>query len=166
MLRPGFIRGCMFAGAVGLGLFGVRGDTGAADTVCIAFGDIATVETLNFLTAIERAKEAGLDVETTFFKSEDIAAQAVVSGQADIGVGTAYVLMQKVRAPIRMFFQMSTLQFYPVVDAEIYQDWKDLEGEILALLRGGRRGRRLPARRRQRGCGAHRPRILRPCRPA
>ena len=133
MLRPGFVRRCLFAGVVSLGLLGVRGDAGAAEIVRIAFGDIATVETLNFLTAIERAKEGGLDVETTFFKSEDIAAQAVVSGQADIGVGTPYALLQKVRAPVRMFFQMSTLQFYPVVDAEAYQDWKDLDGEEIAV---------------------------------
>ena len=73
----------------------------------VAFGDIATVESLNFLIALERAKERGVDVEVTFFKSEDIAAQAVVGGQADIGVGTPYALIQKVKAPIRMFYQMS-----------------------------------------------------------
>ena len=44
----------------------------------IAFGDIATVETLNFLIAVERAKERGVEIEVTYFKSEDIAAQAVV----------------------------------------------------------------------------------------
>ncbi len=39
----------------------------------------------------------------TYLQSEDIAAQAVVSGQADIGVGTPYALIQKVKAPIRMW---------------------------------------------------------------
>ena len=99
----------------------------------IAFGDIATVETLNFLIAIERAKERGIDVEVTFFASEDVAAQAVVSGEADIGVGTPYALLQQVEAPIRLFFQMSNLRFYPVVNNEVYQGWDDLNGEEIVV---------------------------------
>ncbi|MFC0339577.1 hypothetical protein [Paracoccus niistensis] len=53
----------------------------SADPMRIAFGDIATIETLGLLIAIERAKEQGVEVEPTFLKSEDIAAQAVVSGR-------------------------------------------------------------------------------------
>ncbi|MGD9510293.1 MAG: ABC transporter substrate-binding protein [Geminicoccaceae bacterium] len=105
----------------------------AAGKIHIAFGDIATVETLNFLIAVERAKERGVDIEVTYFKSEDIAAQAVVGGQADIGVGAPYTVLQKVKAPIRIFYQMSTLRFYPVVNAELYQDWSDLNGKEIAV---------------------------------
>lgn len=105
----------------------------AAQEMHIAFGDIATVETLNFLVAIERAKARGLDVEVTFFASEDVAAQAVVGGQADIGVGTPYALIQNVNAPIRMFFQLSNLRFYPVVNTEFYQDWADLDGQEVTV---------------------------------
>ena len=83
----------------------------------IGLGDIATVETLNLLIALERVKERGVDVEFTAFKDEDIAAQAVVNGQVDVGIGTPYALIQKVEAPIRIFYQLSTLKFYPVVDA-------------------------------------------------
>ncbi len=109
----------------------------AADAMHIAFGDIATVETLSFLIAIERAKERGLDVEVTYFKSEDLAAQAVVGGQADVGVGTPYALLQKVKAPIRMFFQLSSLRFFPMVDTEMYQTWQDLDGqEVVVHSRG------------------------------
>ncbi len=104
-----------------------------ADTMRIAFGDIATVETLHLLAAIERAKEAGVDIEVTYLKSEDIAAQAVVSGQADIGVGGPYALIQKVNAPVRMFMQLSTLQMYPIVNAEAYKTWKDLDGQEVAV---------------------------------
>jgi NitT/TauT family transport system substrate-binding protein len=103
--------------------------TAQAAPVRIAFGDIASVESLNFLIALERAKERGLEVDVTFFKSEDIAAQAVVGGQADIGVGTPYALIEKVNAPIRMFFQLSALRFYPIVNTEHYKSWKDLDGE-------------------------------------
>jgi NitT/TauT family transport system substrate-binding protein len=105
----------------------------AAGTIRIAFGDIATVETLNFLIAVERAKERGVDIQVTYFKSEDIAAQAVVGGQADVGVGAPYTVLQKVKAPIRIFYQMSTLRFYPVVNTEFYQDWKDLDGQEIAV---------------------------------
>lgn len=109
------------------------GVASAQGTIHIAFGDIATVESLHFQIALERARERGVDIEITYFKSEDIASQAVVGGQADVGVGTPYALVQKVRAPIRMFFQMSRLNFYPVVNTEFYQDWKDLDGEEVAV---------------------------------
>lgn len=104
-----------------------------ADPMRVAFGDIATVESLHLLAALERAKEKGVEVEVTFLKSEDIAAQAVVSGQADIGIGGPYALLQKVKAPIRIFMQLSKLQFYPVVNSEFYKDWKDLDGQEVAV---------------------------------
>jgi NitT/TauT family transport system substrate-binding protein len=98
-------------------------------SVRIGLGDIATVETLNLLIALERVKERGVDVEFTAFKDEDIAAQAVVNGQVDVGIGTPYALIQKVQAPIRLFYQLSTLKFYPVVDQEAYPDWQALDGQ-------------------------------------
>jgi NitT/TauT family transport system substrate-binding protein len=101
--------------------------------VRVAFGDIASVESLHLLTALERAKEKGVDIEVTYLKSEDIAAQAVVGGQADIGVGGPYALVQKVKAPIRMFLQLSTLRFYPAVNSEFYKSWKDLNGQEVAV---------------------------------
>jgi len=99
----------------------------------IAFGDVASVETLNFLIAVERAKARGVDIDIAYLKSEDIAAQAVVSGDADVGVGTPYALLQKVRAPIRMFYQLSSLRFFPVVNIEFYNDWKDLDGQDIVV---------------------------------
>jgi NitT/TauT family transport system substrate-binding protein len=105
----------------------------AEGKIRIAFGDIASVESLNFLIAVERAREQGVDIEINYLKSEDIAAQAVVSGEADVGVGTPYALVQKVKAPIRMFYQLNTLRFYPIVNAEFYRDWKDLDGQEIAV---------------------------------
>ena len=104
-----------------------------ADPMPGPFGDTATVESLHLLAAFERAKEKGVDVQITYLKSEDIAAQAVVSGQADIGVGAPYALLQKVKAPIRIFMQLSKLQFYPVVNTEFYKEWKDLDGQEVAV---------------------------------
>src|SRR5215203_4808622 len=89
----------------------------AEGKIHVALGDVPSVETLNLLIAIERAKERGVDIQVTPFKAEDVAAQAVVGGQADIGVGTPYAMIQKVKAPIRLFFQMSNLRFFAVVDA-------------------------------------------------
>lgn len=132
----------LLSAALGLGLIvalasATATPSSAAGKIRIAFGDIETVETMNFLIALERAKARGVDVEVNFLKSEDIAAQAVVSGQADVGVGTPYVLIQKVKAPIRMFYQLSKLQFFPMVNTDFYKDWKDLDGqEIVVHARG------------------------------
>jgi NitT/TauT family transport system substrate-binding protein len=99
----------------------------------VAFGDVPGGEMVNFMIAVARAAERGVEVETSFLQSEDLAAQAIVSGQADIGVGTPYALIQKVKAPIRMFYQLSMLRFYPVVNGEMYQEWKDLDGADIAV---------------------------------
>jgi NitT/TauT family transport system substrate-binding protein len=101
--------------------------------VRIAFGDIPSVESLHFLIAVERTKEKGFAVEIANVKSEDIAAQAVLGGQADIGVGTPYAMLQKVRAPMKLFYQLSTLRFYPIVNTEFYKTWKDLDGQEVTV---------------------------------
>jgi len=127
-----WFRGAARLAAVAAISAAMAGSAGAA-TIRMAFGDIASIEQLNILIALERAKERGVSVETTFFKSEDLAAQAIVGGQADVGIGTPYALLQKVKAPIRMFFQISNLRFYPVVNTEFYKDWKDLDGQEFAV---------------------------------
>jgi NitT/TauT family transport system substrate-binding protein len=102
-------------------------------SMTVAFGDVPGGEMVNFMIAVARAEERGVKVEVSYLQSEDLAAQAVVSGQADIGVGTPYPLIQKVNAPIRMFYQLSMLRFYPVVNGEKYQSWKDLDGAEVAV---------------------------------
>ncbi len=99
----------------------------------VAFGDVPGGEMVNFMIAVARAEERGVKVKTSFLQSEEIAAQAIVSGQADIGVGTPYALIQKVNAPIRMFYQLAQLRFYPVVNNEFYKEWKDLDGADIAV---------------------------------
>ena len=42
----------------------------AADKIRIALGDVASVETLCFLVALDRAKDRGLDYEMTAFAKE------------------------------------------------------------------------------------------------
>lgn len=99
----------------------------------VAFGDIPGPDMVNFMAAVARAEARGVSVEVTYLQSEDIAAQAIVGGQADIGVGTPYALIQKVNAPIRMFYQLSQLRFYPIVNSEMYQSWEDLDGADVAV---------------------------------
>ena len=98
-----------------------------------ALGDVISIDELPLLIAAERAKPRGVDVEITAFKSEELATQAVINGQADVGQGTPYAALQKLSAPIRMFYQLSALQFFPVVNKESYKSWKDLDGQEIAV---------------------------------
>ena len=102
-----------------------------------ALGDVISIDELPLLVAAERAKKRGVDVEITSFKSEEVATQAVINGQADVGQGTPYAAVQKVNVPIRFFYQMSALQFFPIVNKDSYTSWKDLNGqEIVVHARG------------------------------
>jgi NitT/TauT family transport system substrate-binding protein len=98
-----------------------------------ALGDVISIDELPLLIAVERAKTRGVDVEITAFKSEEIATQAVINGQADVGQGTPYAAIQKVNVPIRFFYQLSALLFFPVVNKDSYKSWKDLDGQELAV---------------------------------
>ncbi len=102
-----------------------------------ALGDVVSIDELPLLIAAERARKRGVEVEITSFKSEEIAAQAVINGQSDIGQGTPYAAIQKVNVPIRFFYQLSALQFFPIVNTQYYKSWKDLDGqEIVVHARG------------------------------
>jgi NitT/TauT family transport system substrate-binding protein len=98
-----------------------------------ALGDVVSIDELPLLIAVERAKARGVDVEVTSFKSEDVATQAVINGQADVGQGTPYAALQKVSVPIRFFYQLSALLFFPIVNKEYYKSWKDLDGQEIAV---------------------------------
>lgn len=98
-----------------------------------ALGDVISIDELPLLVAVERAKKRGVDVEITSFKSEEVATQAVINGQADVGQGTPYAAVQKVKTPIRFFYQMSALQFFPIVNKDHYKTWKDLNGQDIVV---------------------------------
>jgi NitT/TauT family transport system substrate-binding protein len=114
---------------------GLTGDAAAQGRTKIryALGDVISIDELPLLIAAERARPRGVDVEITAFKSEELATQAVINGQADVGQGTPYAALQKVTVPIRLFYQLSALQFFPVVDKESYKSWKDLDGQEIAV---------------------------------
>ena len=105
----------------------------AATKIKYALGDVISIDELPLLVAVARAKKRGVDIEITAFKSEEIATQAVINGQADIGQGSPYAAVQKVKIPIRFFFQLNSLQFFPIVNKEYYKNWKDLDGQDIVV---------------------------------
>jgi NitT/TauT family transport system substrate-binding protein len=102
-------------------------------TIRVALGDIEGVETLNLLIALERVRERGIDVELTEFAEEDLAAEAVLGGQADVTLGAPYAVIQETGAPIRIICQLQTARFFAIADAATYPDWQALDGETFTV---------------------------------
>jgi len=116
---------------------GLMLSTSYAEKLKIALAETPSDELAAFFVALDRAKVAGLDYEWTAFSDEELAIQAVLSGQMNIGFGTPYSAMQRSKAPIRIIFQLSKLKFFPVTSKK-YDDLKDLDGQpILLHSRGG-----------------------------
>ena len=108
-----------------------------ADTIRIALAEPPSDELAAFFVALERAKANGLDYEWTAFADEELAIQAVLSGDMDIGFGTPYAAMQRSKAPIRIIYQLSKLVFFPVTTKE-FNKLADLNGQPIMLhSRGG-----------------------------
>lgn len=108
-----------------------------AQTIRIALAETPSDELAAFFVALDRAKANGLNYEWTAFSDEELAIQAVLSGQMDIGFGTPYAAMQRSKAPLRIVFQLSKLKFFPVTSKK-YSKLEDLDGEpILLHSRGG-----------------------------
>ncbi len=107
------------------------------DTIKIALAETPSDELAAFFVALDRARANGLDYEWTAFSDEELAIQAVLSGEMDIGFGTPYAAMQRSKAPLRIIFQLSKLKFFPVTNKN-YNSLEDLDGEpILLHSRGG-----------------------------
>lgn len=108
-----------------------------AANIRIALAEPPSDELAAFFVALDRARAMGLEYEWTAFSDEELAVQAILSGQMDIGFGTPYSAMQRARAPVRIIFQLSKLKFFPV-SSKKYSRLEDLDGEpILLHSRGG-----------------------------
>jgi NitT/TauT family transport system substrate-binding protein len=110
----------------GCGASGESEDSGA---IRVALGDIESVETLALFIVLDRVRERGIDVELIELADEDLANQAVVGGQADVGLGAPYGLIEESGAPLRIFCQLQKVRFFPIVDKATYPDWQALDGE-------------------------------------
>lgn len=119
-------------GAVGLTMIAMSPAQAQAQKVRVALGDVLSTETLSMVIALERAKDKGVDYQVTHFAKEDLAIQAVINGQADLGVGTPYAVVQKSKAPLRILFQGTRLVFFPVADKQ-YKTWKDMNGQPITF---------------------------------
>jgi NitT/TauT family transport system substrate-binding protein len=108
-----------------------------AETIRIALAEPPSDEMAAFFVALDRAKANGVDYEWTAFAEEELAIQAVLSGDMDIAFGTPYAAMQRSKAPVRIIFQLSRLVFFPVTTKE-FSTLKDLDGQPIMLhSRGG-----------------------------
>ena len=117
--------------------FGLMAGAAQADKIRIALAETPSDELAAFFVALDRAKAAGIDYEWTAFSDEELAVQAILSGQMDIGFGTPYSAMQRSKAPLRIVFQLSKLKFFPVTSKK-YEKLEDLNGQpILLHSRGG-----------------------------
>lgn len=107
----------------------------ADDVITFAEADTITGESLVNLIAFERAKERGVKAEAISLQSDDLVFQAVLNGQVEIGVGSAYAAIQTLGAesPVRNFYQLKKLGFLCVVNKEKIKSWKDLDGQPITI---------------------------------
>jgi NitT/TauT family transport system substrate-binding protein len=116
---------------------GIMASAAHAAKIRSALAEPPSDETAAFFVALERAKAKGLDYEWTAFADEELAIQAILSGDVDIGFGTPYAAMQRSKAPVRIIFQLSRLVFFPVTTME-FTKLADLNGQPIMLhSRGG-----------------------------
>lgn len=121
----------------GVFAIGICATAAQADKIRIALAETPSDEMAAFFVALDRAKANGLEYEWTAFSDEELAIQAVLSGQMDIGFGTPYAAMQRSKAPLRIIFQLTKLKFFPVTSKK-YETLEDLDGQpILLHSRGG-----------------------------
>jgi NitT/TauT family transport system substrate-binding protein len=124
---------------LGLLLTACGGDEGSGGgqedqgSIRVALGDIESIETLALFIALERVRERDVEVELNELADEDLANQAVVSGQSDIGLGAPYSLIEGSGAPLRIICQLQTARFFPVADKAAYPDWQALDGETFTV---------------------------------
>lgn len=102
-------------------------------TIRLVEADSFGAEDLVQLIAYAKAGERGVKIEPMALKADDIAFQAVLNGQADMGVGDSYEAIRNLKAPVRNVYQIRKLAYIPVVDKTVYPDWKSLDGQPFAV---------------------------------
>ncbi|MEM8571075.1 MAG: ABC transporter substrate-binding protein [Pseudomonadota bacterium] len=107
----------------------------ADDVITFAEADTITGESLIHLIAFERARERGVEAEVISLQSDDLVFQSVLNGQVEVGVGGAYAAMETLGAdsPVRNFYQLRRLAFFPVVAKEEVTSWQDLDGQPITV---------------------------------
>ena len=116
-----------------LAIVAVASPAQAAERLRVAIGDVAGPDWLIVLLSLEQARQRGLDSEVIWVKQEENATQAVLDGQAEIGLGTPYAVIQKLPETLRILFQAYQIQFFPVADKRAHPDWPSLDGREIAV---------------------------------
>ena len=134
-LKMIILRKIRLAAACIISSFAVISTAFADDVITFAEADTITGESLINLIAFERAKERGVNAEAISLQSDDLVFQAVLNGQVEIGVGSAYAAIQTLGAasPVRNFYQLKKLGFLCVVNKEKIKSWKDLDGQPITI---------------------------------
>jgi len=134
-LKMIILRKIRLAAACIISSFALVSTAFADDVITFAEADTITGESLVNLIAFERAKERGVKAEAISLQSDDLVFQAVLNGQVEVGVGSAYAAIQTLGAesPVRNFYQLKKLGFLCVVNKEKIKSWKDLDGQPITI---------------------------------
>lgn len=82
------------------------------------------------LVVFERAKARGVDYEVVYFKTDDVASQAIIGNQVDVVISSlAYSAISELKAPYRHILQLRPLIFFPVAAKSFATSWADMNGK-------------------------------------
>jgi NitT/TauT family transport system substrate-binding protein len=127
----GRIAAAVLVACMAIGLPGSRAN--ADEPVRVAIGDVPGADWLIMLIGLEHAKAAGIDYELLWLNQEDTVNQAVLNGQADLGTGTPYTIIQNIPDQMRFVFQNYKTQFYAVANKSVHPDWASVDGMPITL---------------------------------
>lgn len=119
---------------VALALTGWSDPAAAQRVIRVGQADTLTGHNLPELIALTNTeKRMGVKFNVVALKSDDVVFQAVINNEIDMGIGDAYKGIDTLKAPVRHFFLLRRVAYFPVVNAEFYKSWKDLQGADMAV---------------------------------
>jgi ABC-type nitrate/sulfonate/bicarbonate transport system substrate-binding protein len=108
-----------------------------AAEIKMAFGDLPSMDTIADQAAIVRLQQRGIPIKPIYFKSDQLANQAVIGGECEIGSGTPYGIIQRMnkekKIELRFVYQRMINQYMPLVRKSKYKTWKDLNGQEMVV---------------------------------
>ncbi|MFL9823519.1 ABC transporter substrate-binding protein [Rhodoplanes sp. SY1] len=125
---------CCAAGLAAAALAAWSDPAAAQRVIRVGQADTLTGHNLPELIAMTNTeKRLGVKFNVVALKSDDVVFQAVINNEIDIGIGDAYKGIDTLKAPVRHFFLLRRVAYFPVVNSEAYKTWKDLNGADMAV---------------------------------
>jgi NitT/TauT family transport system substrate-binding protein len=125
---------CCAAGLAAMWLVAWSEPAAAQRVIRVGQADTLTGQNLPELIAMANTeKRLGVKFNVIALKSDDVVFQAVINNEIDIGIGDAYKGIDTLKAPVRHFFLLRRIAYFPVVNSEFYKTWKDLNGADMAV---------------------------------